>query len=453
LFLDKYSITGLKTMSTFANVYVGAAANDGTGDPLRNAFQKINTNFANIGTGATGGGVTSVAGRSGNVVLTINDVYGAASVAYVDNQIANSGSANLVNGSYTLNLGTTGVLTFPNGDTNINKQRYGMGNLVAYLDGEWTLGEYNGSDYGTAGIRICPGIEGSSDLVLPSNSNAATTPVQLSNYAGNVLVRATSQQWTFNSTGNLVLPTAGNIVFGDGTYQNTTSAVDWSQPVHITNTSPTTDRYVGALVVDGGASVNGNMFVDLVLHIGDDSFTTGLSNPTVVATGGGAQYAQMAMKNISSTGSADIAAYGDNGGDLGGWVDMGICGSGFNDSNYTITKSNDGYLFTQASNNSFGGNLVLATGNQGSYNDIVIAQGGFHDHDEVARFHGNTTSNGTFTVQTRFFANAGINTTANVTAANITLRGNTGFPTNTTTIRGWARINVGGAAFWTPLYQ
>jgi len=41
----------------------------------------------------------------------------------------------------------------------------------------------------------------------------------------------------------------------------------------------------------------------------------------------------------------------------------------------------------------------------------------------------------------------------NVTAANIGITGNTGFPTNTATIKGWARVTVGGTAYWTPLYQ
>ena len=41
----------------------------------------------------------------------------------------------------------------------------------------------------------------------------------------------------------------------------------------------------------------------------------------------------------------------------------------------------------------------------------------------------------------------------NVTAANISLTGNTGHPTNISTIVSWARVTVGGVAFWTPLYQ
>ena len=72
---------------SFNSVNIGSAANDGHGDPLRDAFSKINTNFANISAGA-GLPVTSVAGRGGNVVLAVNDVLGAASIAYVNTRTA-----------------------------------------------------------------------------------------------------------------------------------------------------------------------------------------------------------------------------------------------------------------------------------------------------------------------------------------------------------------------------
>jgi hypothetical protein len=67
---------------SFANVNVGATANDGSGDPLRNAFQKINLNFANITSGNASTPVHSVAGRTGNIILSVNDVVGAASNVY-----------------------------------------------------------------------------------------------------------------------------------------------------------------------------------------------------------------------------------------------------------------------------------------------------------------------------------------------------------------------------------
>jgi hypothetical protein len=70
-------------MSIFANVFLGNTANDGTGTPLRNAFEIIDQNFANIANGIAGAPVQSIAGRGGNVLLTVNDVQGVASNVYV----------------------------------------------------------------------------------------------------------------------------------------------------------------------------------------------------------------------------------------------------------------------------------------------------------------------------------------------------------------------------------
>jgi hypothetical protein len=66
-------------------VNVGTYPSDHTGDPLRIAFTKINENFTDIYNGnvSVNGTVSSVAGRTGNVVLNVNDVFGAASFANV----------------------------------------------------------------------------------------------------------------------------------------------------------------------------------------------------------------------------------------------------------------------------------------------------------------------------------------------------------------------------------
>lgn len=97
-------------MSTFANVYVGSAPNDLTGDTLRHAFEIINLNFANIAAGnaniAINSPVHSVAGRTGNVLLSVNDVNGAASLASV---IAQTNAANVY--ANTLYATTTTQIT------------------------------------------------------------------------------------------------------------------------------------------------------------------------------------------------------------------------------------------------------------------------------------------------------------------------------------------------------
>ena len=118
------------------------------------------------------------------------------------------------------NFGTNGTLYFPvvNSQTSIQEQRYGMGNLVGYNDGGWVLGEYNGTSYGTEGIRISPGIEGNVEVILPADQNAAGNALQLNNYVGNVKITANNNNWNFDNAG--VLHTPGNIELGGNTIQD-----------------------------------------------------------------------------------------------------------------------------------------------------------------------------------------------------------------------------------------
>lgn len=77
---------------------IGSLPSDGSGDPLRTAFDKVNQNITELysvlippaGSNtlpAFGSKVTSVAGKIGDVVLTVNNVIGAVSQDYVDNKV------------------------------------------------------------------------------------------------------------------------------------------------------------------------------------------------------------------------------------------------------------------------------------------------------------------------------------------------------------------------------
>jgi hypothetical protein len=87
---------------TFANVNIGSYAGDNTGDPLRTAFDKINRNFANITAGnisvTLNAPVMSVAGRTGNIVLNINDVSGAVGLGRLNSTV---NAANIAANAYT----------------------------------------------------------------------------------------------------------------------------------------------------------------------------------------------------------------------------------------------------------------------------------------------------------------------------------------------------------------
>ena len=61
-----------------ANVNIGTGPSAGDGDPLRTAFGTINNNFQIVtnNVNALTNSVTSVAGRTGNVTLTVSDIVG-----------------------------------------------------------------------------------------------------------------------------------------------------------------------------------------------------------------------------------------------------------------------------------------------------------------------------------------------------------------------------------------
>jgi len=87
-------------------------------------------------------------------------------------------------------------------------------------------------------------------------------------------------------------------------------------------------------------------------------------------------YSQIAFQNPTATSSTDIIAYMDNGTDTDGWIDMGIAGSTFDDTTYGITAPGDGYIFVNTKTGKTG-NMVFATGDNGTENKLVFAAGGF----------------------------------------------------------------------------
>ena len=103
------------------------------------------------------------------------------------------------------------------------------------------------------------------------------------------------------------------------------------------------------------------------------------SAPAVVnMTSANDSFGQLAVHNASSTSSTDIIAYANNGVDGAGWIDMGITGATFNSATYGITGAHDGYIFMSAPVGTTGaGNLVIATGDNGTDNKIVFAAGGY----------------------------------------------------------------------------
>lgn len=78
-----------------SNVNIGTSPSSGDGDPLRSAFSTINNNFRIVtnNVNALSNSVTSVAGRTGNVTLTVTDILGFNGLNLVNQTAPTSSSA------------------------------------------------------------------------------------------------------------------------------------------------------------------------------------------------------------------------------------------------------------------------------------------------------------------------------------------------------------------------
>lgn len=190
---------------------------------------------------------------------------------------------------------------------------------------------------------------------------------------GNIVINAddyngNSGTWTFDTTGNLTLP--GDIV---GT-ANANFTIYSNAAAHEFIFGDDGTFYAPDNVVLGGNSI----------YIGPGANAlSGIEHEVFIASSNLFPYVQAVVNNVSDQGSADWVALGAKGGDAGGQTSLGFTSSGFADANYTITGHGDGYVLVQTYapgqiiTGPSGGNLVLATGNNGTTKDIIFGTGGF----------------------------------------------------------------------------
>lgn len=175
-------------------------------------------------------------GATAAVVIPTN---GSSDPIQVNNTYGNialqTGAGSGITASWSFD--NTGNLTFPDNSGSswpVNTQRFGMGNIGAWLDGQWTIGEFSGNGVsGEFGIRIDPSIEGSVGMTFPSNGTSNTQPVQIysTNGSGIELYTGSGGTWTFDSTGNLTLPDVAN------------ASINYSNGVNILNDITTTGNF------------------------------------------------------------------------------------------------------------------------------------------------------------------------------------------------------------------
>lgn len=224
-------------------------------------------------------------------------------------------------------------------------------------------------DFNANGTLTFPG----TPRIDTSTNNFEVQAAEAINFEANAVVNIYTDagnnafQWQFGDDGNLTLP--GDIV---GT-ANANFTIYSNAAAHEFIFGDDGTFYAPDNVVLGGTSI----------YIGPGANTlTGIEHEVFIASSNNFAYVQAVVNNVSDNGSADWVALGAKGNDTGGQASLGFTSSGFADANYTITNNGDGYVFVQsyAPGQTLlggGGNLVLATGNQGTTKDIIFGTGGF----------------------------------------------------------------------------
>lgn len=204
-------------MPSFQNINTDA----GQGDSLKTAFTKVNANFDLITNGefviVSNAQVNSVAGRQGDVVLTVNDIVGAASLGYVNDVFQNA---------------IDGVITQEDLDTAVQTA---LSNLTDGAPGALdTLKELadainNDSDFATTisgqigGLTtsVANNLAYTTNQILAINTKLTSGNITTSGNIGATTITA-SADFIGNLTGNVVGNLTGNVsgnITGDITGQ------------------------------------------------------------------------------------------------------------------------------------------------------------------------------------------------------------------------------------------
>ena len=364
------NVSGAVTYATTANAVAGANVSGFV----------ANATYANLATYATT--ANAVAGANVSGAVTYATTANAVAGANVSGFVANATYANLATFATTANAVALANVSGAGNISSINID--GSNANVLYGNGVFAPASGGGAA-GNAGdiqINVAGNIGADSTLRYVDNGGEMTLYADYLNapgiftsdiYAGdgtpsNITLTTSygNATWTFDTTGNLNTP--GDIVGPSGANFTIYSNATAHEFIFADD---------GTFYAPDDAVLGGNVY------IGPGANTVpGIDHEVFLASSNNFPYIQAVVNNVSDNGSAEWVALGARGNDSGGWADMGFTSGGFNDANYTITGPGDGYVFVESYYDgqilgSRGGNLVLATGEQGTSNDIIFGTGGF----------------------------------------------------------------------------
>jgi len=353
------------------------------------AFANTNVTAANLLGSATS---ISIGAVSGFTYLRSNNVLGDSAVQNLWNTVATTigfaGSATQI---------TIGATT---GLANIRNANIYFPNATTIYSGQTTLdiANVNVTTLGIGGAATALNL-GATTGVTTINNNLSTSGILYANSA------TSSTNYT---TGAIVVPGQGGIGVGGNIYvQNGIQANGLILTGNVNSASYTQ----GSALIHGGMGITGNINMQsgAQLIVGQD-VAGGVILPSATAQffSNANSYSQINQQNVSTgtQASSDFIATANNGDDTKGYIDLGINGSNFNSSTFTIAGPDDGYLYVQGNSTAGFGDLAIGTGT--ALTDVIFFTGGTLAANEIARF---SNVNENFNIKT------GTNSTSPTTGA------------------------------------
>jgi hypothetical protein len=352
-------------MANQITIDIGAAANDGTGDPLRTAFNYVNNNFSNVWlTGLPNSNVQFSDNRiltvntNANLVLAPNGIAKVVSNVSIVPNMSNvhsiGGSDRRWNTIYAQYLDISNDIAF--GDLTVDGNLTVTGNIIE-------IGNIvtDSKTIQLANTASTANAANGSGITVGANDNIAT-----------LLYNSTSNVWTtnigLNATGNVT----GNYILGNGalltglaaTYGNSNVAA--YLPTYTGNLSAgnaaITNLTSSNLVNGRTGTFTGDQFSDGAMYVGTPAGTVLGSDVVIQITANSGSYSQTNFQNINPgvTASSDYILTANNGNNTSRYLDLGITSSGWDGSETNVLANlvaNNGYLYVQD------GNLTVGTRN------------------------------------------------------------------------------------------
>lgn len=351
-------------------INIGTIPNDGTGDPLRTAFNEVNLNFDQVF--AAGPVLSNIqianntiltTNTNGNLVLAPNGIgVVQANVNIVPNaaNIRNLGSAdrrwstlyvqyaNVSGGLTVANLTATGDVVV-GGNLSVTGNVINIGNIITDAK-TIQLANTAGSANAANGSGITVGANDNiATMLFNSSSNAWTTNIGISatgNIYGNFVAPGANGQVLYNRSG-VIGASPSNFNFDQS-----------SQTLFVT---------VGAFA----GQANGTN----ALFVGAPGFTELGSDIMGQFTANVASYSQINLQNTSNAvlASGDYVITADNGTDSTYYLDMGLGSSTHDDPNFfgDTGTANDGYLYVAATDQAGPGASNIGNLIVGSTNGVI----------------------------------------------------------------------------------